>query len=684
MRFLLSIVGMATLLACHSSDSVDITTGDTTDAGSWVGYNEHRPITCGDGICDLDEDTINCVADCGTLCGDGVCNGLENISLCPADCEDSGTGNVDENPGAADCSGCLSEATDCETSCLDKGFDGGFCGAPGSQNPAVCCVCTGNGQPSGPGTVCGDGACDDGENNDNCADDCEPECGPSPHYGLVDGKCLPSCGQWIGEKGGGDGTCCQNGCSDGSQAPGTTFDCNYCCPGADSCSAQATSCGDGACNGGENTATCSMDCGSSCGDGVCNGGENGGDCPADCSSAIASGTNVILLSEAWNQYCAAEGVAEHRVMCSQAIAGPWEQYKIENVNGTGPLHSGDTVGIVSTAWNKYCAAEDIDNHVMHCNRDAPGPWEKYVISKVSGGGPINTGDTVSFRAVEWNTYCSAEGSGGHQIRCNAGSVGASERFQLLLGTEPVTEVPGPNPGPICGDGECNGGESQNNCPGDCGSPPPVSNGCTTVLGDSLAGGTSGSKDGGSFSGGGWKAPHQIEWDLGQSISEGSFSVEVTNWNPNSDSSQHQHGKQQIINMYEESHGSSWDADSDSPKSSYFNIRTGASYDNCYKFLSSTGGFAERHETRAKKPHGTISPGETHTLSVVWTADGTITSYLDGNEEVVHHHGKPFAFRYVFIGTDNTIPGTYGPQHGVVYKNLVVNSGNTGPDADCGP
>lgn len=41
-------------------------------------------------------------------------------------------------------------------------------------------------------------------------------------------------------------------------------------------------CGDGACNGGESTATCPQDCGSSCGDGVCNGGETSGNCPEDC------------------------------------------------------------------------------------------------------------------------------------------------------------------------------------------------------------------------------------------------------------------------------------------------------------------------------------------------------------------------------------------------------------------
>jgi len=136
-------------------------------------------------------------------------------------------------------------------------------------------------------------------------------------------------------------------------------------------------------------------------------------------------------------------------------------------------------------------------------------------------------------------------------------------------------------------------------------------------------------------------------------------------------------------MYEASHGRSDYADN--PKTSYFNIRTGDYYKNGYKFFASTGGYDERDDHVVSKPYGAISPDETHTLLVVWTADGTITSYLNGKAEAVLHFDKSFAFRYVFIGTDNTMwdTDTYGPQLDVIYKNLVVNSGNTGPDGVCG-
>jgi hypothetical protein len=206
----------------------------------------------------------------------------------------------------------------------------------------------------------------------------------------------------------------------------------------------------------------------------------------------------------------------------------------------------------------------------------------------------------------------------------------------------------------------------------------------TILSDPLSGSTTGNKKGGSFKEAGWQAPHQIWWDAGKAMNAGSLTVEVTNWNPNSDSPQHKHGKQQIINMYEASHGSSWDANNSKPMTSFFNIRTGASYDNCFKFLSSPAGFEERIETRVKKSYGTINPPETHVISVTWTAAGDITAYLDGVAEVTHKHGKPFALRYIFLGTDNTIPGTYGPQHNVIYKNLVVEDNSTSVPVDPNP
>ena len=57
-------------------------------------------------------------------------------------------------------------------------------------------------------------------------------CGPSPHFKVVSGKCLPSCGQLLGKKGLPDAQngCCKSGCKTTmAGGPGTTWDCSYCC-----------------------------------------------------------------------------------------------------------------------------------------------------------------------------------------------------------------------------------------------------------------------------------------------------------------------------------------------------------------------------------------------------------------------------------------------------------------------
>lgn len=199
--------------------------------------------------------------------------------------------------------------------------------------------------------------------------------------------------------------------------------------------------------------------------------------------------------------------------------------------------------------------------------------------------------------------------------------------------------------------------------------------------DALMGSTTGTQSGGSFeAGGGWRAGRQVKWDLGSAVTEGSFSVELLNWNPNSNSPQHGFDKQHIVAMYEAPHGSPHSSDSDSPKTSFWQVRTGANYDNCFKFLSSSAGFAAppagRHETRITRPLGAIDPAQTHTLEVRWTRAGDVTVLLDGVAGVTHQHGTALRLRYVFVGTDDAPAGTYGPQADVIYRNVRVTGSAT--------
>lgn len=55
-------------------------TGETNCSASQAGAS------CGDGICDVEENVENCPADCDDVCGDGYCTGDEDENNCSEDC----------------------------------------------------------------------------------------------------------------------------------------------------------------------------------------------------------------------------------------------------------------------------------------------------------------------------------------------------------------------------------------------------------------------------------------------------------------------------------------------------------------------------------------------------------------------------------------------------------------------
>lgn len=100
-----------------------------------------------------------------------------------------------------------------------------------AENEADLCTCLGR---SCVGTDdCSNTCCKQWE---ACSDAGLCACGPAPHYAVVKGACLPSCGRLLSVLGLDDRGrgCCKTGCQPPTfvAGPGETSDCNYCCAGA--------------------------------------------------------------------------------------------------------------------------------------------------------------------------------------------------------------------------------------------------------------------------------------------------------------------------------------------------------------------------------------------------------------------------------------------------------------------
>jgi len=171
--------------------------------------------------------------------------------------------------------------------------------------------------PGAAAPVCGNGTCESGEDSAGCPADCgRGACGDISYVGCCEGEVVHWCENaqlkqgdcaaadklhcgWnsqsqyydCGTDGGGDpsgahpkgcGSSSEPECGDGEcQGPEDSQSC------PSDCGPPPAVCGDGKCEGGESEASCPADCGAEgefCGNGQCETGESEQSCPEDCSS----------------------------------------------------------------------------------------------------------------------------------------------------------------------------------------------------------------------------------------------------------------------------------------------------------------------------------------------------------------------------------------------------------------
>ena len=116
---------------------------DCGDGATCLGGICHLPL-CGNGVCDVGEDCVNCWVDCGLCdqCGNGICDSPETCSTCAADCgvcPSCGDGHLDTGEqcddgiqNGIDGDGCK---LDCSFVCSNPAVD---CGTPPLCNKSLC------------------------------------------------------------------------------------------------------------------------------------------------------------------------------------------------------------------------------------------------------------------------------------------------------------------------------------------------------------------------------------------------------------------------------------------------------------------------------------------------------------------------------------------------------------------
>ncbi|MCG8606685.1 DNRLRE domain-containing protein, partial [bacterium] len=196
---------------------------------------------------------------------------------------------------------------------------------------------------------------------------------------------------------------------------------------------------------------------------------------------------------------------------------------------------------------------------------------------------------------------------------------------------------------------------------------------TVVLSDPLLHTALGQRTGGQFTAeGGWQvtgSEDMIVYDLGRYIENGSFEIELRNFNPENQNTLQRH---HVMSMYRNPWGNHNPAED---LETVWDFHTGFRYDPGIKLLSWT---LDQDESSTKVGDAWEADA-TYQIKIVWEGN-QLQYFRDGVLEVTHRHSSQMQLRYLFLGRDFTVSGDlvtefknnqYPSMVGPIYSNLVV-------------
>ena len=383
---------------------------------------------CGDEVCDPDhgEDCATCSQDCGPCCPNQKCDQQEDCEICPADCGECPKCPDGECGDDEDCGTCPDDCGQCI--CPDGECNGDeTCGTC----PADC------GGPCPP--VCPDGECNGDETCDSCLQDCGPCCGNNdcePEYGETCDSCTADCGD-----------CCPNGACDYGET------CSTCVADCKPCDA----CPDGECNGDETCETCAADCGECPEEAWCKLSGSSGE-EIECKITIAAESNSSSKATQF-QFDINFDSTKIDFDGTTCMSNGFDVCGQFGIIGAG--HSVDTqvqsAGVVRLTVTKSGEPENITDAYLVGESVLGNP---YVLDLV-----FSLKTNLSANQAKQVTLTGMKGAD-----ATASPLSAIQKPDGLIVTSGGAL-------PFCGDGECNNGETCEDCSDDCGACPPEGGWC---------------------------------------------------------------------------------------------------------------------------------------------------------------------------------------------------------------
>jgi hypothetical protein len=135
---------------------------------------------------------------------------------------------------------------------------------------------------------------------------------------------------------------------------------------------------------------------------------------------------VHLRADA-GQYLTAEAGGGQGIWADRWMAGAWETFILVDVN-EGALEHGDTVAVQTSDARHFFRAPG--DGTLSAAATGVGPSETFVLHRLSGAGPVFSGDRIALESSE-PRFVVAEAGGGGTVNANRQSIGAWETFALF-------------------------------------------------------------------------------------------------------------------------------------------------------------------------------------------------------------------------------------------------------------